>query len=291
MPRKKETLTLSVPPGTKEKLEAIAERLKIFWGKNPSPSGLIAAIARQELEVGPPFALSTEQVQALCQAVKDLIDAGHIAEAQSVLTLLLDRGQLAAPLRQMLLQDVSKPIEAWRILVDQQIEKQQPFHLVYLNSQKQELEFTARYAEICFYEKRFYLQIWCDETADVETDIPELPELWHNRCLRLDRIKALLPINGEWRGQLDFIEVQLQLRGWLVNAYEPKPEDINDESAEDVRYLTRRVVNPFWFLRDISRYWEDCIILSPQSMQMRMQKKIAAMYDQYNLNIEHEPKP
>lgn len=290
MPRKKETLTLSVPPGTKEKLEAIANRLKILWGKNPSPSGLVAAIAQQTIEVGQPFALDANQVRALRQAVKDLIDAGHVPEAQSVLTLLLERGQLEAPLRQMLLQEVSQPTEAWRILVDQQIEKQQPFHLVYLNSQKQELEFTVRYAEICFYEKRFYLQIWCNETADVEADIPELPELWHNRCLRLDRIKALLPVNGEWKGQLDFIEVRLQFRGWLVNAYEAKPEDLEDEIVGDVRQIRRRVVNPFWFVREISRYWEDCIILSPESMRIRMQKKVTAMHHLYNLNFENEQK-
>lgn len=288
MPRKKETLTLSVPPGTKEKLEAIANRLKIFWGKNPSPSGLVAAIAQQELEVGQPFTLNAQQVKSLRQAVKDLVDAGHIAEAQSVLTLLLDRGQLEAPLRQNLLQEVSKPTEAWRVLVDQQIEKQQPFHLIYLNSQKQELEFTARYAEVCFYEKRFYLQIWCDETADVEADIPELYKLWHNRCLRLDRIKALLPISGEWRGQLDFIEVQLQLRGWLVNAYEPKPEDFADEIVGDVRQIKRRVVNPFWFLREISRYWEDCMIVAPDSLRQRMQSKVTVMHQLYNSNREDE---
>ncbi|NJK69006.1 MAG: hypothetical protein HC941_22970, partial [Microcoleus sp. SU_5_3] len=36
---KKEALTLSVPPETKEQLEAIALRLGIFWGKSPSVSG------------------------------------------------------------------------------------------------------------------------------------------------------------------------------------------------------------------------------------------------------------
>lgn len=175
--------------------------------------------------------------------------------------------------------------------MDQQIERQQPFHLVYLNSQKQELEFTARYAEICFYEKRFYLQIWCDETADVESDIPDLPELWHNRCLRLDRIKALLPINGDWRGHLDSIEVQLQFRGWLVNAYEPKPENFEHETVDGARQVKRRVINPFWLLREISRYWEDCIILSPDSMYQRMRKKVEAMHHLYDLNTEHNAKP
>ncbi|HEY9607492.1 MAG TPA: transcriptional regulator, partial [Allocoleopsis sp.] len=189
MPRKKETITLSIPPGTKEQLEAIARRLNILWGKEPSVSGLIVAIAQQSLEVGQPFTLNSNQVKALQQAIKALNDAGHIGEAQIALALLIDKGKLEAPLRQSLLQQVSQPAhQGWRILIEDCIKKEQPFHLVYRNSQSQELEFTVRYAEIPFYEKRFYLQVWCEETADVENDIPDMPELWHNRCLRFDRI-------------------------------------------------------------------------------------------------------
>ncbi|MBD3562273.1 transcriptional regulator, partial [Planktothrix sp. FACHB-1355] len=65
MARKKETLTLSVPPGTKERLEEIARRFGIVWGKSPSPSGLVAAIAQEELQVGrEAFTLSEKQVKA-----------------------------------------------------------------------------------------------------------------------------------------------------------------------------------------------------------------------------------
>ena len=164
MPRKKETLTLSVPPGTKDQLEAIARRLNIFWGKSPSPSGLIAAIAQQQIEVGQPFTLNSTQVAALQQATKVLIDSGYVGEAQTLSNLLLERGNLEAPLRQSLLQQVSQPTVAWRILAEQHINKQQPFRLLYDNGQGQELAFTVRYAEISFEEKRFYLQIWCEET-------------------------------------------------------------------------------------------------------------------------------
>lgn len=283
MTRKKETLTLSVPPGTKAQLEEIARRLKIFWGKSPSPSGLVAAIALQELEIGRPFSLTPNQVNALQQATKDLIDAGHIEEAQIILALLIARGQIEAPLRQALLQQVSQPTDAWRILIDQQIERQQPFHLIYVNSQAQELEFTVRYAEICFYEKRFYVQVWCDETADVEQDMADLPELWHNRCLRLERIKAILPISGEWRGKLDSLQVQLQLQKRLISAYEAKPDDLENQVIGNTRQVVRRVVNPFWFLREVSLYWEDCIIVSPESMRMRMQQRVATLYSAYEL--------
>jgi predicted DNA-binding transcriptional regulator YafY len=285
MSRKKEALTLSVPPGTKDKLETLARRLGIFWGKSPSPSGLVVAIAQQELDVGQPFALNKNQVKALRQATNDLMDAGHVEEAQIILSLLLERGNLEAPLRQSLLEQVGQPTEAWRVRLNQLIEERQPFHLSYRNSQSQDLEFTVRHAQIDFYEKRFYLQIWCEETADVANEISDLPEFWHNRCLRLERIKAIFPISGNWRGGLDYIDVYLHLRGWLVNAYEAKPEDIENQIVGDVREVVRRVVNPFWMLREISRYWEDCEIVAPENMRQRLKQKVRSLGQQYDLDI------
>lgn len=283
MPRKKETITLSIPPGTKEQLEEIARRLNILWGKEPSISGLIVAIAQQAVEVGQPFTLNSSQVKALQQAIKALKDAGQVGEAQIVLALLLDKGKLEAPLRQSLLQQVSQPAQGWRILIEDLINKQQPFHLVYRNSQNQELEYTVRYAEIPFYEKRFYLQVWCEETKDVEEDIPELSELWHNRCLRFDRIRSVLPISGDWQGQLDYIKVYLQFRGWLAKAYEPKDDDLENELMGDVRNVVRRVANPFWLIREVSRYWEDCVILAPDSLRDRLKQKLRSLCHLYDI--------
>lgn len=281
MPRKKETLTLSVPPGTKERLEKIAERLDLRWGNNPSASKLISAIAQNEVSVGS-TPLTANQIKALRQAVTILIDTGFIEEAQSVIDILLTQGDMEAPLKQMLLQQFTQPTEAWREQIDQYITQQQPFHIVYKNSQRQILEFTARYAEIHFYEKRYYLQIWCEETADVESLTPDLPELWHNRCLRFDRIQALHPIPGDWRGQLDTIKVYLHFRGWLRNAYEPKPDDVENQVVGEIRQVVRKVANPFWFIREISRYWEDCEIVAPDSLRQRMKEKLAKMNNLYN---------
>lgn len=277
MPRKKETLTLSVPPGTKEKLEVIAERLNIRWGNNPSPSGLVTAIAQQEFEVGQPFKFNAAQVKALRQSVQDLIDVGHVEEARSVLTLLIDRGEMEAPLRQSLIQQISQPLEGWRIQLDLYITQKQPFHLVYQNSQGQALEYTVRYAEVIFYEKRYYLQIWCDETDDSD----DLPELRHNRCLRLDRIQAIFPISGEWRGQFDVVQVQLHLKGWLMRAYEPKDDDVQDEIVTNVRQVTRKVVNPFWLIREVRRYGPECIIVSPEAVRDRFKQELLLMMEQY----------
>jgi Predicted transcriptional regulator len=277
MARKKETLTLSVPPGTKEKLEDIAQRLDIKWGNNPSASGLVAAIALSQLEVGQPFSLDASQVKALQKATEVLVDSGSVEEAQILLSLLVNRGNLQAPLRQSLLQKVSQPTQAWRILVDQQIARKQPFHVVYTDSQKQQMEYTARYAEICFYEKRFYLQIWCDQTEDSQ----DVPELRHNRCLRLDRINGILPIEGEWRGSLDFIEVYLHFKGWLANAYEDKLDDLDWKVVDGVKQVVRRVVNSFWLIREVFRYGQDCEIVAPDSVRERFKQEVTKLYQLY----------
>lgn len=289
MPRKKETLTLSVPPGTKEKLEAIAERLDLRWGESPSPSKLVTAIAQAQVSVGKFHPLSVTQIEALRQSVKVLVDAGLIEEAKSVITVLLEQGDLEAPLRQALLQQLTQAIAAWREQLDLYIAQKQAFRVSYRNSQGQVLAFNARYAEIRFYEKRFYVQIWCEETADVEADIPDLPELWHNRCLRLDRIQALVPIAGEWRENLDYIKVYLQFKGWLANAYEPKPGDIENQVIGDVRQVTRQVANPFWLIREVSRYWEDCQIIAPEAVRDRFKQKLATLCNTYDLKLHSAP--
>ncbi|BDI17690.1 hypothetical protein ANSO36C_34920 [Nostoc cf. commune SO-36] len=285
MPRKKETITLSIPPGTKEQLEAIARQLNITWGKEPSISGLIVAIAQQSVEVGKPFTLDSNQVNALHKAIKALSDAGQIGEAQTVLTLLLERSNLEAPLRQSLMKQLSQPAPAWRIQIEELIKRQQPFYLVYQNSQGDELAYTVRYAEVRFFERRFYLMIWCEETQDVENDIPDLPELWHNRCLRLDRIESMatIPASGNWRGELGYLEVYLHFRQGLVKAYQPKEDDIKDEVIGDVRQVVRRVVNDFWLIREVSRYWEDCVIVSPENVRDRLKQKLLTLCQLYDI--------
>lgn len=287
MPRKKETLTLSVPPGTKEQLEAIARRLNIFWGKSPSPSGLIAAIAQQTVEVGQPFTLAPDQVKALQQATKVLYDSGQIAEAQTLISLLLERGNLEAPQRQLLLKQASQLAEAWRIIVDQHRNNHQPFLLLYRDAQDKELEYTVRYAEINFEEKRFYLNIWCEETEDIKDT--DFPELIHNRCLRLDRIKAIVPTGGHWCDEgLDFLEVYLHFRKGMVNAYEPRTADISDElvavGQEKVRQVVRRVSNPFWLIREVLRYGGDCVIVSPESLRDRLKQKLRSLCHLYDID-------
>ncbi len=282
MSRKKDTITLSIPPGTKEQLEEIARKFGITWGKEPSISGLIVAIAQKHLELGKPFTLDSNQVNALQEAVKALSDAGRIGEAQIVITLMLERGNLSAATRQYLLKQASTLIQPWRIQIDEYRKNRQPFYLLYENSQGKELQYTVRYAEPRFFEKRFYLMIWCEETEDVENMIPNLPELWHNRCLIFDRIRSIVPATGEWREGLDFLKVYLQFRGWMVKSYQRREDDLEDEIIGDVRQVVRKVVNEFWLIREVARYWDECVIVSPTSIRDRIKEKLFTLCNLYN---------
>lgn len=279
MIRKKDTITLSIPPGTKERLEEIAAELKVLWGDRGSISGLLTAIAQGQFQVGQSLTLTNAQVQALDQANRLLIDSGYIPEAQTLTTLLLDRGNLEAPLRLALQQRVTQPSEAWRLRAEEQIQKQQPFRLFYRNAQERELEYTVRCAQVTFREKRFYLEIWCEETEDIPNT--DFPELIHNRCLRLDRIQGIEPIAGEWRNGLDFIKVYLHFYEGLVKAYESKGNDISNEMIGEVREVVRRVSHPFWLIREILPYGKKCQVVAPQAMRDRVKEEIHAIYQHY----------
>ena len=273
-----------MPPGTKEQLEGLARRLNILWGKEPSVSGLIVAIAQQQLEVGKPFTLAPDQVKALQQAIKILHDSGQIAEAQTLIGLLLERGNLEPPQRQLLMQQANQFAEAWRIIVDQHRNNQQPFILLYRNNQDQDLEYTVRYSEIGFEEKRFYLNIWCEETEDIKDT--DFPELIHNRCLRLDRIKAILPTSGKWRQEgLDYLKVYLHFSRGMIKAYEPRAKDISTEVVGEVRQVVRLVSNPFWLVREVLRYGGDCVVVSPESVREQVKQKLRIQCQQYDLEI------
>jgi predicted DNA-binding transcriptional regulator YafY len=277
MLRRKETITLSIPPGTKEKLETIARRFNIFWGKSPSLSGLIAAIAQQELEVGEPFAFNELQVHSLNKAIKALIDSGQIQEAQLLTKLLFERGCLEPFFRQSLLKQISQSTEIWRKVLEEQIQKRQSFLLLYLNSQGLEETFTVCWADIKFYKKEFYLVAWCEET----TGSKEILALVHNRYFRLERIVNILSVNKKWRDNLDFILVQLQIINNLVKEYKNQVDDIDDWSSGNIRKVTRKVFNTGWLVQEVLAYGENCVIISPDSVRDRLKMKVQMMIQQY----------
>lgn len=284
MPRKKDTITLSIPPGTKEKLEQLAGQLGIYWGKSPSISGLLVALAECQYELGPPFTLNGTQVQALEQALKLLQDNGMMGHAHTLAALLLDRGNLDPPLRQQIMKQM-EPTAGWRVIVEKQyLEPCQPFRVLYRNSQGQELDYAVRYGEITFEEKRFYLHIWCEETQDAD---PRYPQLQHNRCLRFDRILSIVKMDGQWRSEgLDFLKVQLHFCGGMVKAYESKSHDLHNEVRGEVRQVVRRVTNPFWLFRDVRRYGGDCEIISPANLRQQFQEELKAWCRKYDLKTD-----
>lgn len=281
MSRKKETLTLSVPPGIKEQLEAIALRLGILWGKSPSISGLLVAIAQQQVELGEPFTLTVVQVQSLEKATKLLHDSGEIEAAQILLGLLLDKANLEPPMRQKLLKQVSQTTEAWRIRLNQLIDAHQSFKLFYQSKPDQVKEYTARSANIRLYDKRLYLEIWCDRVEP-----SAIAELAHNRCFRLDKIVNLLPASETWRESIDYIQVHLHFFKGLADNYEAKDdEDVENAMVGDVRHVVKRVSNLFWLFRDVRRYGKDCEIVSPENVRKRFQDELREMCDRYQLEI------
>jgi predicted DNA-binding transcriptional regulator YafY len=289
MSRKKDTITLSIPPGTKEKLEAIARDLQILWGKEPSISGLIVAIAQQEVAIGQQFTFNKEHVQSLEKAIKLLVDTGSLGDARILVELLLAKATLTPEHRQALFQHVSQPEGGWRMEVDRYCEQKQPFRLLYKNPQSDRPEeYTVRYAEIAFHDKRFYVDAWCEEVPET----PDYPELMHNRCFRLDRIQAILPISGEWRDLgLDSLLVQLHFYGGLAKAYEFRQgiDDREEIVSDKLRRVWRRTANPFWLLKEIRGYGKDCEVVAPESVRGQAREDTKLMLANYDRPIDLLP--
>jgi predicted DNA-binding transcriptional regulator YafY len=108
-----------------------------------------------------------------------------------------------------------------------------------------------------------------------------IAELQHNRCLRLDRIEAILETAGSWRGRLDTIDVEMRLLDGLASAYEAKSEDTADDRGVPVRTVTRRVVNLFWFIREVRRYGSDCVVIGPEAVREQIADDLAKSLSRY----------
>ncbi len=283
MGRKGQSITLSLSEQDKARLEAIADEQGMLWGTRPNISRLMEAIARQELLIGRNNDWSETRIRALQQSIQALIDAGHPDSAQIIAQLLLERSELPVPLRTELERDLNTPLPSWRTAIDQCIQRQTPFRLTYRDAADHPWSFTIRHARITPYERRQYLECWCEET-DGNRDISELQ---HNWTLRLDRISeaALNTIRGQWHPTLDTLQVEIHLLKGLAFAYEPKSTDVSSEWMSDrdppVRRVIRKISNTFWFFREVLRYGEDCIIVAPEVAQARFKQKLEGLYKHY----------
>jgi len=285
MGRRGQSITLSISDKDKGQLEQIAAEQGMLWGDRPNISRLVEAIARRELLIGRNNDWSETRIRALHQSIQTLIDAGHLESAQILAQLLAERSEVPIPLRSEIERFLETPLAPWRLEIDQYIRRQQPFQLTYQDAADRPWGFTIRHARITSYERRQYLECWCEETEGNR----ELPELQHNWTLRLDRIPdaAIGTVRGKWRPALDYLEVELHLLKGLAFAYESKTTDIRNEWLSDrnphARRIVRGVSSTFWFFREVLRYGEDCIIISPESVRERFKQKLHALGEQYGL--------
>ncbi|MGG6295109.1 helix-turn-helix transcriptional regulator [Leptolyngbya sp. AN02str] len=283
MSRKGQSVTLSISEDDKRQLMSIAQEQGMLWGDKPNISRLVEAIARQDLLIARNHDWSSDRIRALQQAIRALIDSGQIEYARTLTELLIERREISSPLRAELQSSLQRPIAPWRIAIDQYIQRQIPFELAYRDAADRAFRYTIHFAQICFRERREYLECWCEET---EGNL-DVPELRHNWTFRLDRIPdaALGTTRGKWRTTgLDKITVEMHLSGRLAFAYESRPEDIVNEWIEDqpqVRRVVRNIANTFWFYREVLPYGEDCVVVSPDPVRSRLQEKIAALSDRY----------
>lgn len=285
MSNRRPSITLSIKAREKAQLEQLALKFGQTWGDRPNISRLIKAIAKGKLRLAASHDWSRELIDALNRARTLLIDSGQVERAVAIANLLLEHSELTLPLRGELEQFVAQPVAPWRLEVERYIRSQQPFQLAYQDAAGQVWRFTIRYAEIVHHEERQYLDCWCDETAGNQ----DLPELCHNWCLRLDRIAedaAISSVAGRWRQSgLDHIPAELLFMGPLAFAYRTKLNaDIVNEwhpNRPQVRRVIRQITSGFWFFREICRYGEDCEIISPASVRMRMKQKVQALTGLY----------
>ncbi|MGF1460099.1 MAG: helix-turn-helix transcriptional regulator [Leptolyngbyaceae cyanobacterium] len=267
----------------KAELETLALQYGMTWGDRPNISKLVEAIARHQLRIAPNHDWPPQRINALEKARKALIDAGQRENALEIAHLLLERSELTIPLRREIEQYVAKPAPAWRLEVENYIQREQPFQLAYQDAAERVWQFHIRYAEAAPHSDRQYLDCWCEETEGNR----DLPELAHNWCLRFDRITdaSISPIPGIWRSSLDTIAVELHLYRGLAFAYESKTnqDEFNDWHPElpQTRQIIRQVPNTFWLIREVLRYGRDCEIMSPDSVRERVKREIDGLYRQY----------
>jgi len=284
MGRKGQSITLSISENDKAQLEAIALEQGMLWGNRPNISRLMEAIARREILINQDNHWSETRIRALQQSMRLLIDSGQTDSARIIANLLSERTELSTPFRNEIERFLENPVAPWRLEIDQYIRRQTPFQLAYRDAADRPWTFTIHYAQIRFYEKREYLECWCEETEGNR----DISALQHNWTLRLDRIPdaALRSIRCPWRQGMDTVNVEMNLAGGLAFAYESRPEDKVNEWLSEVpqtRRVIRQITNTFWFFREILPYGKNCVVTAPNEVHNRFREEIQALYDQYNL--------
>lgn len=283
MVRKRSSITLSISEQEKAQLEQLALAFGQTWGDNANVSKLIKAIAQGKLRIATNHDWGRDRFDTLNRALNRLKDAGDFAEALELAHLLLSRSELSRPLRQEIQGWVDEPGEPWRVQLEGFLRRDRPFRLAYQDAADRIWSFTVRYAHIQRYEDRQYLDCWCDQTEGNQ----DIEALKHNWSLRLDRIPSeavLSPVEGSWQPGLSYVDVELHFLNYLALGYRPKTEaDLVNEwlPEQQIRQVTRRVHNTFWFFREVRRYGADCVIVGPREVRDRFVQDLERAVQNY----------
>ncbi|NJL84280.1 MAG: WYL domain-containing protein [Chloroflexaceae bacterium] len=268
MSRKGQSITLSLSPADKARLEALAVEFGQMWGERPNISKLIAAIAQRQLQIGSSETWSSFRLQAFQTALQLLLEQGFQEEAQEIAWLLSSRSELSAPLRSYIEQLLNSPLPPWRTEIERLIRLQQSFRLSYRDPTDRLCNHNILYGQSTRINGSPYLLCRCEESGE------EVPGLEHNWRLRLDRIAdaVIVPLNRPWLHDLERIAVELELRGSLAFAYQRQQEDITVSELEGdppARRIVRKIGFSSVFFDDIAKYWQDCWITFPLDLRDR----------------------
>lgn len=286
MSRKGQSITLSVKEAEKQALEALADRLGYTWGDKPNISKLITAIAQQKYRLTVNDNWTETQIKALDQAWRLLVDLGKIPEAEEIARILLERSELQILQRQTLDAFLDKPIPTWRKQIEIFIKESKPFRLTYQDASDRTYNFTVVHARIELLENHQYLVCTCDENEGNQ----DIPELNHNWVLRLDRIQEAVvnQIKLPWQTELDQITVEFRVYNRLAFNYGKSSNKLDDLTVSEIegdppqRTITRKIYSTFWFFREITPYFNDCEIISPDSVRNLFREKLRSLWERYN---------
>lgn len=274
MGRKGQSITLSLSERDKAELNKIALECGKTWGDRANISKLIEAIARRELEIVASRPWPPVLINILDLARQLFVQKGQLPEAEAIARLLQERRELPNPLRREIERFLNQPQPNWQQRLQECIDRQQPFRLVYQDASDRLWQYTILYARM----QRSHLMCRCEETRG-DRDIPQLQ---HNWMLRLDRMQeaAIAPIQRPWESDLAQVIVELHFYGRYAFTYEPHPEDTEiGELQGDPPYrrILRRVYNSAQLFENITPYWDGCVIVSPQEIRDRFLNKLATL--------------
>ncbi|MGI0479384.1 WYL domain-containing protein [Geminocystis sp. CENA526] len=288
MTRKNQAITLSISEDNKKALENLALKFGKTWGDKPNVSKLIKSIALKELKITVNDDWNNQRIETLEQARKLLLDHGFIPEAEEIAKILIERSELKLKsVCDEIQKFLAKPKPLWRKNIENFIKQQQPFKLTYQDASENLWNFIVIHGELRIIEKHQYLVCTCEETEGNQ----DLPELSHNWTFRLDRIQEAVvnPVQLSWQPHLDMMEVEFKLYGNLAFAYgkeEIKEDDIYQGEIEGnppYRLIKRNVWSSFWFFREIAKYWDDCEIISPNSLKEKFCQKLFNLNQLYSI--------